>query len=102
MTPRGLIVAADWAGRRYMGCGFAKVKPRGDWADGRFKGEQVGGWVQMLAEDGGDLQVDHGFSGSGVWDRDLGGFTGMIVAAQSRGDNSKPVAYMIPAAVLKK
>src|SRR5262249_38226623 len=74
----------------------------GVWVDGTMKGELVGGWVQMLSTDRADLQIDHGFSGTGVWDVDLKGFAGIIVANKKRGENQKPVSFMIPATLLQK
>src|SRR5205823_4998267 len=100
--PQGVILAADWAGRRYVACGFPEVNPDGDWVNGHFTGGQVRGWVQMLSGDGSDLQVDHGFSGGGVWDLDWQGFAGIMVANHKRGGKTKPVSYMIPAVVLQK
>lgn len=101
-TPNGFLLASDWAGRAYMSNGFPEGIANGDWVDGTFKGGQVNGWVQLLSADGADLQIDHGFSGSGVWDVDLQGFAGIIIANKKRGGNFKPVSYMIPATLLKK
>jgi hypothetical protein len=85
-----------------MASGYPETNANGDWADGIFKGEEVSGWVQMLSTDGTDLQVDHGFSGTGVWDEVLQGFAGIIVANQKRGGIAKPIAYMIPGSLLKR
>src|SRR5262249_5883264 len=74
--------------------------PRGDWIDGTFKGAQSNGWVQLLARDADDLQVDHGFSGAGVWDDTLRSFAGILTATRPR--HKKPVALMIPTCRLQR
>jgi len=101
-VPHGVLLVSDWAGRRYMAYGFPESNDGGNWVDGKFKGEQVSGWVQMLSADGNDLQVDHGFSGGGVWDVDFQAFAGIMVATRKRGGQMKPVSYMIPGTILKK
>jgi hypothetical protein len=101
-VPHGMLVESDWAGRPYMAHGFPELDPKGVWADGTFKGEIVSGWVQMLSSDGADLQVDHGFSGGGVWDVERRHFAGIMVANKKRGSQLKPVSYMIPAGLLKQ
>jgi hypothetical protein len=102
VVPHSFVLASSWAGRRYMVYGVPGSNSRGDWADGSFKGETLGGWVQMLSTDGTDLQIDHGFSGAGVWDEQLRGFGGIIVANKKRGDQLKSTSYMIPAIILKQ
>jgi Trypsin-like peptidase domain len=100
--PHSLLNQGTWAGREYMALGFTESEPNGAYADGKFKGQTVTGWIQLLAEDGQDLQIDHGFSGSGVWDVRARQFAGLIVANRARGGNLKSISYMIPTIVLKR
>jgi hypothetical protein len=97
-----ILDLTEWAGRSYMAQGYTESEPKGAWADGRFKGETVDGWVQLMAFDGSDLQIDHGFSGGGVWDEHMLDFAGILVANRKRGNNLKPVSYMIPGTLLKQ
>ena len=101
-VPHALVLQTDWAGREYMAHGFTESEPQGSWPNGEFKGETVGGWVQLLSADGQDLQVDEGFSGCGVWDEQAGEFAGIVVANKRRGNYVKSVSYMIPSVVLKR
>ncbi len=101
-VPHAFVLATDWAGRDYMVHGIPESNHRGDWADGKFKGETLGGWVQLLSANGDDLQIDHGFSGAGVWDEQLRGFAGIMVASKKRGGQLKPASYMIPTTILKR
>ena len=100
--PYDLLLDTAWAGRGYMAHGFTEAEPNGAWADGYFKGETVSGWVQLLSADNTDLQIDHGFSGGGVWDLARCKFAGILVANKRRGGQFKPVSYMIPGTLLKR
>ena len=100
--PHGVVLVSDWAGRGYRALGFPESESGGAWADGTFRGELTSGWVQMLSTDGTDLQVDHGFSGGGVWDLQMQEFAGIMVANKKRGGQMKPVSYMIPGTILKE
>ncbi|AZM74795.1 serine protease [Streptomyces sp. KPB2] len=62
--------------------GFTRAHPDGIWHRGRFSGVTGGGWVQLARESGQAAHVEGGFSGSPVWDDDLGAAVGMVVAAE--------------------
>ncbi|MEU1821227.1 trypsin-like peptidase domain-containing protein [Streptomyces abikoensis] len=62
--------------------GFTNDHPDGIWHQGRFRGPTGRGWVQLSRADGQAVHVKPGFSGSPVWDDDLGAAVGMVVAAQ--------------------
>jgi ABC-type multidrug transport system fused ATPase/permease subunit len=47
-------------------------------------------------------RVQRGFSGSAVWDEQLGGVTGMVVATENEEEAATKTAYMIPTDVLVK
>lgn len=73
--------------------GFPEGGDHGVWVAGRLRALQGAGWVQMQSEAG--PAIERGFSGSPVWDTDLGGVVGIAVAAGlgRRADT----AYLLPA-----
>ncbi|WP_019901907.1 S1 family peptidase [Salinispora arenicola] len=62
--------------------GFTDDHPDGTWHQGRFRGPTGRGWVQLSRADGQVAHVTRGFSGSPVWDDDLGAAVGLVVAAE--------------------
>ncbi|MGW1997603.1 nSTAND1 domain-containing NTPase [Embleya sp. NPDC001921] len=66
--------------------GFTDDHPDGIWHEGRFRGPTGRGWVQLSRTDGQAVHVKPGFSGSPVWDDDLGAAVGLMVAAQPARD----------------
>lgn len=62
--------------------GFTDDHPDGIWQSGRFRGPTRQGWIQLSRADNEAVHVKGGFSGSPVWDDELGAAVGMMVAAQ--------------------
>ncbi|WP_406863314.1 trypsin-like peptidase domain-containing protein [Streptomyces sp. HUAS MG47] len=62
--------------------GFTDDSPDGIWQSGRFRGPTRQGWIQLSRADGEAVYVKGGFSGSPVWDNELGAAVGLMVAAQ--------------------
>ncbi|MGW3168109.1 trypsin-like peptidase domain-containing protein [Streptomyces sp. NPDC001142] len=62
--------------------GFTDDHPDGIWHSGRFRGPTRQGWIQLSRANGEAVYVKGGFSGSPVWDNELGAAVGMMVAAQ--------------------
>ncbi|MEU7489015.1 trypsin-like peptidase domain-containing protein [Streptomyces sp. NPDC042319] len=62
--------------------GFTEDTPGGVWQSGRFRGPTRQGWIQLSRANGEAVHVKGGFSGSPVWDDELGAAVGMMVAAQ--------------------
>ncbi|MER6106509.1 trypsin-like peptidase domain-containing protein [Streptomyces sp. NPDC001832] len=62
--------------------GFTDDNPDGIWHSGRFRGPTRQGWIQLSRANGEAVYVKGGFSGSPVWDNELGAAVGMVVAAQ--------------------
>ncbi|MCX5346092.1 nSTAND1 domain-containing NTPase [Streptomyces atratus] len=62
--------------------GFTDDNPDGIWQSGRFRGPTRQGWIQLSRANGEAVYVKGGFSGSPVWDNELGAAVGMMVAAQ--------------------
>ncbi|MED7824996.1 serine protease [Streptomyces chiangmaiensis] len=73
--------------------GFPSGSDHGVWVAGRLRALQGAGWVQMQSEAG--PAIERGFSGSPVWDTDLGGVVGMAVAAGL--GSGVDTAYLLPA-----
>ncbi|WP_432187191.1 serine protease [Streptomyces sp. Tue6028] len=62
--------------------GFTDDNPDGIWQSGRFRGPTRQGWIQLSRSNGEAVHVKGGFSGSPVWNDELGAAIGMMVAAQ--------------------
>ncbi|MFI7236405.1 trypsin-like peptidase domain-containing protein [Streptomyces cyaneofuscatus] len=62
--------------------GFTDDHPGGIWHSGTFKGPTQEGWIQLSRGDGEGAHVKRGFSGSPVWDDELGAAVGLMVAAE--------------------
>ncbi|MET7501090.1 serine protease [Streptomyces microflavus] len=67
---------------RARAVGFTDDHPGGIWHSGTFRGPTREGWVQLSRGDGEGMYVRRGFSGSPVWDDELGAAVGMMVAAE--------------------
>ncbi|MFF4509117.1 trypsin-like peptidase domain-containing protein [Streptomyces sp. NPDC001401] len=72
--------------------GLPALRPGGVWHSGVLRDRLANGLVQVVLADKGH-RVSRGFSGSPVWDDELGGAVGMIVEAES---GEPPVSYLIP------
>ncbi|WP_346768445.1 trypsin-like peptidase domain-containing protein [Streptomyces sp. R301] len=62
--------------------GFTGVEPTVLWFRGRFSGATEEGWLQLSRAGAQETYVRKGFSGSPVWDSELGAAVGLVVAAQ--------------------
>ncbi|AKH86895.1 hypothetical protein AA958_19185 [Streptomyces sp. CNQ-509] len=62
--------------------GFTRDMSGGDWQKGRFRGPVGSSLVQLSRDNDQAVYVKPGFSGSPVWDDDLGAAVGMVVASQ--------------------
>lgn len=66
--------------------GFTGGEPGEVWFRGKFSGATSEGWIQLSRADGQSAHVKRGFSGSPVWDNELGAAVGLVVAAQPEQD----------------
>lgn len=66
--------------------GFTGGEPGEVWFRGKFSGATSEGWIQLSRADGQSAHVRRGFSGSPVWDNELGAAVGLVVAAQPEQD----------------
>lgn len=79
--------------------GFPSQRDDGIWASGELR-DQIGtGWVQMEDIKAPGYAVELGFSGAPVWDEQLEGVVGMVVAAERKREDAK-AAFMIPTSIL--
>ncbi|MEU6711427.1 serine protease [Nonomuraea sp. NPDC046802] len=77
--------------------GFPEEQADGGWHGGRALGPTGQGWVQLDKPSG--IPLTGGFSGSPVWDEELGGVVGMVVAAQRGGSRQ---GFFIPTRTVKE
>ncbi|TXL86617.1 trypsin-like peptidase domain-containing protein [Streptomyces sp. IB2014 016-6] len=73
--------------------GFTGGEPGETWFRGRLSGVTSEGWFQLSRADGQAAHVQRGFSGSPVWDNELGAVVGLLVAAQPQQDAQQ--AYVL-------
>jgi KaiC/GvpD/RAD55 family RecA-like ATPase len=78
--------------------GFPRGNEGGTWASGTLLDRQAAGWVQIEDVKETGYRVQPGFSGTPVWDDDLEGVVGMVVAAEARAEIK--AAFTIPTDVL--
>ncbi len=97
-APATLVQAADVWGHAFRAFGFPQGFAQGVWASGRLLGEQAGGWVQIEDVKTTGYAIAPGFSGGPVWDQELDGVAGMVVAADPRREIK--TAFMIPTVAL--
>ena len=86
--------------------GFPASMDKGTWSRGRLLAEQGNGWIQIEDNRSGGVPVTQGFSGGAVWDDQLGGVVGMVVATlhdpggRLGGQAGTRVAFAIPQRLL--
>ncbi|MFJ9715249.1 trypsin-like peptidase domain-containing protein [Streptomyces sp. NPDC101213] len=73
--------------------GFTGGEPQETWLRGKLTGATSEGWLQLSRADGQSAYVRRGFSGSPVWDNELGAVVGLVVAAQPQQDAQQ--AYVL-------
>lgn len=95
--PVPLVAAEDVWQHSLRVVGFPEGRDHGLSIDGRLLARQALGWIEMLTSEGGG-RIEQGFSGSPVWDNDLGGVVGMTVAVDGPARPTR--AFLIPASAL--
>lgn len=96
--PVSLVFSENMWGHFFRTLGFPKGYEHGVWASGILRGQQAKGWIQIEDVKQTGYFIAPGFSGSPVWDEQLNGIVGMIVAADSKPDVR--VAYIIPTQII--
>ena len=82
----------------YRAFGFPAGQDDGVWSDGRLLGRQGTNWIQLEDDKIPGFAVIAGFSGAPVWDEQLQGVVGMIVASSQPA--ATKAAFAIPSDVL--
>ncbi|WP_413176382.1 trypsin-like peptidase domain-containing protein [Anabaena azotica] len=97
--PTRLILSENISKNPFKVFGCPAGVPFGVWATGVIS-EQIGKqWIQLEDNKVTGYAIEAGFSGSPVWDEQLQGVVGMVVAADRKRDTAK-VAFMIPTQIL--
>jgi hypothetical protein len=93
-----LILAEDLWNHEFRAFGFPGDNEDGVWASGVLRGHQTDDWVQIEDVRHTGYFIEPGFSGGPVWDEQLDGVVGMVVAADTQpGIRS---AFIIPTEIL--
>jgi len=92
--PLDLILVADLWGHHFKTFGFPVGQNNGIYSSGIIQGKQASGWIQIEDVKETGFRVEPGFSGAPVWDEQLSGAVGMIIAAEKR--EKAKAAFMIP------
>lgn len=82
LVPLRLAQAADVWRHRYRAFGFLDGRPDGVWTSGHFLGPQGTGLVQLIDDADVEFHIDQGFSGTPLWDEELGAVAGMVIAKE--------------------
>jgi hypothetical protein len=88
-----LIDAQDLWGHSIRTFGFPARRDLGVWHEGVLRGRQGAGWIQADAAGPTGYPIEPGFSGAPVWDDELAGVVGMVVAADT---SAASAGYVIP------
>ncbi|NUO99710.1 MAG: serine protease [Nonomuraea sp.] len=91
--PLRMVESRSLWGHRVVVAGFPRGLEGGGWHAGRLLGRTQQGWLQCAPDEPHGVPVEGGFSGSPVWDVELGDVVGMVVAAQPGGPRQ---AFVIP------
>jgi KaiC/GvpD/RAD55 family RecA-like ATPase len=97
-SPAHLVAAENLWRHSFRALGFPRGNEGGAWASGTLLDRQAAGWVQIEDVKETGYRVQPGFSGTPVWDDDLEGVVGMVVAAEARPEIK--AAFTIPTDVL--
>ncbi|MEA5464981.1 GUN4 domain-containing protein [Leptothoe sp. PORK10 BA2] len=93
--------ASDLEGHSFEVCGFPAGNLHGVWAKGILTKETANGWIQIEATGQEGYQIEPGFSGAPIWDKELQGVVGLTVSTDPRRPQVR-VGFIIPTQVLYK
>ncbi len=94
-----LVAADDVWDHRFRAYGFpASREKSGVWAAGVLRAQVAFNWLQIEATKGTGYAVEPGFSGGAVWDDELQGVVGMVIASDLKKDARS--AFAIPSRLL--
>ena len=89
----------DLSDHNYKAYGFSRNE--GVWSDGKIQGDIANNKIQIEDNKSTGYAVEGGFSGTAIWDEQLGGVVGMAVMADKEKMFAKS-AFFIPTNVLLK
>ena len=95
------VKASKLKGHQFEVFGIPAGNPQGSWADGIVLKQLANGWIQIQDTEQSGFQIEAGFSGSPVWDKNLKAVIGITVATDSKRPQAK-VGFMIPTKALFK
>jgi len=95
-----LVTSEKLWGRSFRTFGFPQGHNNGVWASGVLRDKQATGWVHIEDVKETGYPIQQGFSGCPVWDTQLQGVAGMIVAAERKSEVK--AAFIIPSDMLTK
>ncbi|MCQ3974875.1 MAG: hypothetical protein DPW09_15650 [Anaerolineae bacterium] len=98
--PLGLVTADELWGHSFRTFGFPAEHDNGVWVSGVIRGPQADGWLQIEDVKQTGYSIQPGFSGAPVWDEQLNGVIGMVVAADRKPEVK--TAFIIPAKLLTR
>jgi S1-C subfamily serine protease len=99
--PTRLMISENLSTNPFKVFGCPAGVPFGVWATGVLSEQNSKQWVQLEDTKVTGYAIEAGFSGSPVWDEQLQGVVGMVVAADRKRETAK-VAFMIPTQTLVK
>jgi S1-C subfamily serine protease len=99
--PTRLMISENLSTNPFKVFGCPAGIPFGVWATGVLSEQNSKQWVQLEDTKVTGYAIEAGFSGSPVWDEQLQGVVGMVVAADRERETAK-VAFMIPTQTLVK
>ncbi len=86
-APLRLADADALAGHRWRAFGFptrrGDAKDAGVWSSGLIEGREATGWWQLRADPDAAFALAQGFSGTPVWDEELGAVVGIVVTVEA-------------------
>jgi WD40 repeat protein len=88
------LIAEDCLGHIFKTYGFPNEHSDGIFARGVLIEEIANGWLQMEDTKEQGIRIQRGFSGAPVWDEQMQGVVGMVVAAKD--DKSEKMGFCVP------
>lgn len=99
--PTRLMLSENLANNPFKVFGCPTGVSFGVWATGILSEQNAKQWFQLEDTRVTGYAIEPGFSGSPVWNEELQGVVGMVVAAERKRETAK-VAFMIPTQILVK
>ena len=97
-TSAPLVNTNDLSRHKFKVYGFPKGHDDGVWAQGVIIDTIANKWIQIEDTKEQGIQIQGGFSGTPVWDEQLQGVVGMVVAAKD--DRTEKMAFCVSAQTL--